>query len=242
MTKRLSSKTKPCLQTGVDLWAYAESSHVPLPEHGPGQQKRPHASSHRQIQLPIQQQIESWSKQGRVIPSSTPTVHLSFSEPKYGTLLKEKQKIQRFYANVSQGQFTSLYHQAKNSPGHTGQNFLSLLETRIDTVLFRSNFARSFFEARQMINHGHVLVDGHTVTSPSCLLAPAQVIHFPPSSYSILQSRSLWDQEGPFLEECLYLSIDMENLSCAFLYSPPLHEILYPFEINLDLLVRYFQS
>lgn len=84
----------------------------------------------------------------------------------YGTQLREKQKAKRFYG-LSEKQFRNTFNEAAKKRGATGQTFLVLLETRLDNVVFRLGLARSRPEARQMVSHGHVTVDGKKVDIPS---------------------------------------------------------------------------
>jgi small subunit ribosomal protein S4 len=84
----------------------------------------------------------------------------------YGLQLQEKQKAKAIYG-VAEGQFKRYFEEAERRPGNTGDNLLSLLERRLDNVVYRLGFARSRPMARQLVGHGHVLVDGERVDIPS---------------------------------------------------------------------------
>lgn len=84
----------------------------------------------------------------------------------YGTQLREKQKVKRIYG-VAERQFRRYYLMASRMPGNTGENFLSLLERRLDNVVFRLGFAKSRYQARQFVSHGHIRVNGRKVNIPS---------------------------------------------------------------------------
>jgi len=87
----------------------------------------------------------------------------------YGTRLREKQKVKRWYG-VLERQFQRFFQMAERQKGNTGENLLTLLERRLDSVLYWSGFALSRAHARQMIQHGHVLVNGRKVAIPSRLV------------------------------------------------------------------------
>jgi small subunit ribosomal protein S4 len=89
----------------------------------------------------------------------------------YGVQLREKQKVRRMYGLVER-QFASIMSRANRLKGPTGENLLSLLERRLDNVVFRLGFATSRAEARQLVRHGHFLVNGRRSTIPSTVLKP----------------------------------------------------------------------
>ncbi|MGH7985593.1 MAG: 30S ribosomal protein S4 [Candidatus Binataceae bacterium] len=96
-----------------------------------------------------------------------------FSE--FSIRLREKQKVKRIY-RLLEKQFAEYFEQAERMPGITGENLLVLLERRLDNVVYRLGFASSLAQARQLVRHGHIVVDGKVVTIPSFLLAVNQVV------------------------------------------------------------------
>src|ERR1044072_4174166 len=96
-------------------------------------------------------------------------------QSEYRLQLREKQKARRFYG-VLEGQFRTYYDKASRQPGVTGENLLRLLETRLDNVLVRLGFAASRRQARQLVGHGHWLVNGRRVDVPSYQVRPEDVI------------------------------------------------------------------
>ncbi len=96
-----------------------------------------------------------------------------FSE--FSIRLREKQKVKRIYGLLEK-QFAHYFELAERMPGITGENLLILLERRLDNVVYRLGFASSLAQARQLVRHGHVEVDGKSVTIPSYLLAVNQVV------------------------------------------------------------------
>ena len=99
----------------------------------------------------------------------------------YGQQLREKQKAKRYYG-VLQSQFRSYYEMAERRQGKTGENLLSILECRLDNVVYRLGFAMSRAEARQMVSHGHFTVNGRKVNIPSYQVKPGMVITLKESS------------------------------------------------------------
>ena len=93
----------------------------------------------------------------------------------YGQQLREKQKVKRIYG-VQEGQFHAYYEKADKMKGITGENMLSLLERRLDNVIFRMGIGASRAQARQLVNHGHFLVNGRKVNIPSYIIKVGDVI------------------------------------------------------------------
>ena len=108
---------------------------------------------------------------------SAPGVH-TWKRPKvseYGRQLREKQKIKRYYGLLDR-QFRVFFHRAERQKGNTGENLVVLLERRLDNIVVRGGFAISRQQARQMITHGHVTVNGHRVDRPSYVVKQGDII------------------------------------------------------------------
>ena len=102
-----------------------------------------------------------------------PTARLRLSD--YGIRLREKQKVKRIYG-VLEKQFRLTFERARKMPGNVGENLLTLLERRLDNVVYRLGFARSRREARQLVAHGHIRVNGRKVDIPSYTVKEGEVI------------------------------------------------------------------
>ncbi len=116
----------------------------------------------------------------------------------YRTHLREKQKVRRTYG-VSESQFRKYYDMAKTQRGATGENLLVLLERRLDNIVYRSGFAASRAEARQLVDHGHIVVNGRKSDVPSFLVKAGDEIKVKDKSKtldSITQSLELREQRG----------------------------------------------
>jgi len=102
----------------------------------------------------------------------------------YGMHLREKQKLRRIYG-ISERQFRRFFELAQRMPGVTGENLLSILERRLDNVVFRAGFAVNRNDARQLVAHGHIAVNGRKVTVPSYLLRVGDVVSVKASSQGL---------------------------------------------------------
>jgi len=111
---------------------------------------------------------------------------IKFSE--YGLQLREKQKIKRIYG-LQETQFRNTFENAENMKGVTGSNFISLLERRLDNVAYRSGFANSRNEARQLVRHGHLTINGKRVNIPSFLVKKGDVVEVTKTSQEVARIR-----------------------------------------------------
>ena len=108
----------------------------------------------------------------------------------YGTQLKEKQKV-RFMYGLNEKQFRKTFEDAGKLKGVHGENFLKLLESRLDNVVYRMGMAATRRAARQLVNHGHVLVDGNKVDIPSYRLRPGQVVSLKEKDKDMVDRKSV---------------------------------------------------
>ena len=117
----------------------------------------------------------------------------------YGQQHREKQRI-RFMYGVTERQFYNTFVKAQLAPGNTGHNFLFLLESRLDNVVYRMNIGRTRRAARQLVKHGHILVDGHKVDIPSFIVKPGSVITVKETSRNM-----------PAIKEALEATVSTKN-------------------------------
>ncbi|RMH04372.1 MAG: 30S ribosomal protein S4 [Nitrospirae bacterium] len=110
----------------------------------------------------------------------------------YSIQLREKQKLRRMYG-VLERQFRGLFRRAERQPGVTGENLLSLLERRLDNVVYRLGFAQSRRQARQLVTHGHVLVNGRKSNIPSMILSVGDVVELKDKSRQLLVVQAALD-------------------------------------------------
>jgi small subunit ribosomal protein S4 len=154
----------------------------------------------------------------------------------YGNQLREKQRARAIYGVLEQ-QFRRHYEEAERRPGMTGQNLLQILESRLDNVVYRLGFADSRKQARQLVRHGHILLDGRRTNIPSALVKPGSVIQVAPASrekeYFKIQAEVLAKKQVPN-----WLSLDVATLSGRVLSLPTRGEI--DTKINESLIVEFY--
>lgn len=154
----------------------------------------------------------------------------------YGLQLREKQKIKRLYGMLEK-QFRRYFEMAENMPGVTGDNFLQLLERRLDNVVYRLGFATSRSEARQFVLHGHILVDGSKVNIPSYQVAEGQVITVKEGSRNSKRFKEVFEFNED-LSPAKWLSNDLEKAEGKVLALPEREDIDYPVEDHL--IIEYY--
>ena len=110
----------------------------------------------------------------------------------YGLQLREKQTAKRYYG-VLEAQYANYYKEADRREGMTGENLMTLLESRLDNVVFRMGYARTRREARQIVDHKHVLVNGKCVNIPSYLIKAGDVIEIKESAKSMQRYKDILD-------------------------------------------------
>ena len=144
-------------------------------------------------------------------------------ESEYGMQLREKQKA-KFIYGVLEKQFRRYYERALRMPGVTGDNLMSLLECRLDNVVFRLGFARTRKEARQTVRHGHFTVNGRRVDIPSYLVKPGDVVAVGEKYRDLLPIKEALIQSERF-EVPGWLEVDIEKLSGNVLSVPTREQI-----------------
>ncbi|NLO48903.1 MAG: 30S ribosomal protein S4 [Clostridiales bacterium] len=149
----------------------------------------------------------------------------------YGQQLREKQKAKRYYG-LLESQFKGYFNMAVKKPGQTGENLLSLLESRLDNVVYRLGFAMSRPEARQLVTHGHFLINGRKVNIPSFLVKPGQVISIKESSRNLAKVKSVIEANS-FRQPPKWLDYDRNNLIAKVIAQPSKEDIDLPIEEHL---------
>jgi len=156
----------------------------------------------------------------------------------YGVQLREKQKLRRIYG-VLEGQFRSYYAEADRRKGITGENLLQLLECRLDNVAYRMGFGSSRTEARQIVRHNSILVNGKRVNVPSYQVRPGDEVQVAEASKSQLRIKGALEaaaQRG-FPE---WISVDVKALKGVFKAKPQRDEL--PATINESLVVELYSK
>ena len=149
----------------------------------------------------------------------------------YGNQLREKQKAKRYYG-VLESQFRSYFDMAERRQGQTGENLLSILECRLDNVVYRLGFAMSRAEARQMVSHGHFTVNGRKVNIPSYQVKPGMVITLKESSRGLEKIKANIEANA-FRPAPKWLEYDANNMIAKVIAVPARDDIDLPIEEHL---------
>lgn len=149
----------------------------------------------------------------------------------YGTQFREKQKVKRYYG-LLESQFKAYFELASTKPGVTGENMLSILETRLDNVVYRLGFGMSRAEARQLVVHGHFTVNGKRVNIPSYLVKPGMVIALKESSRSLEKIKANAEANA-FRQAPKWLEYDANNMIAKVVAQPTRDDIDLPIEEHL---------
>ena len=149
----------------------------------------------------------------------------------YGLQLREKQKAKRYYG-LLESQFHGYFEMAERRPGQTGENLLSILESRLDNVVYRLGFAMSRAEARQLVSHGHFTVNGRKVNIPSYLVKPGMVITLKDSSKGLDKIKGNVEANA-FRQPPKWLEYDANNLTAKVVAVPVREDIDLPIEEHL---------
>ena len=148
----------------------------------------------------------------------------------YGMQLREKQKVRRFYG-ISESQMTKYFIMADKMRGITGENLLKILELRLDNVVYRMGFASSRAEARQLVTHGHFLVNGAKVDIPSLILSAGDVVEVKERTRGSEKIKDLVaNHNGNTVK---WINIDLDQLKGSIVAEPTREDIDIPVEEHL---------
>jgi len=156
----------------------------------------------------------------------------------YGKQLNAKQQLKGYYGNISEKQFRKVFKEAAKKRGDAGENFIGLLETRLDIAIYRMNFVPTVFSARQFVNHKHVTVNGIYVNIPSYRLKDGDVIEVKESSKQIpmvIAASEAQEREVPEYLEC-----DIKNRKGKFIRIPTSAEVPYPVNMEVNLVIEFY--
>ena len=156
----------------------------------------------------------------------------------YGTQLEAKQKMKFYYGNINERQFRNVYRKAIQKKGNTTENLVGFLERRLDTIIYRAKFATTVFSARQLINHGHVKVNGKKVNIPSYLVSDKDTIELKDKSKELLVvAGALVSKEREIPD---YIQMDDKNKIAKLIRVPKFSEVPYPTIMEPNLVVEYY--
>ena len=160
-----------------------------------------------------------------------PKAQVRKKQSEYGMQLNEKQKV-KFIYGVLEKQFRLYYERAEKMPGITGENLLAILEQRLDNVVFRLGFAMTRREARQLVNHGHVTVNGRKVNLPSFQVKPGMVISLTEKGKSMQKVKENIE-DNAFRPAPKWIEYDKNNMTAKIVAVPARDDIDMPIEEHL---------
>ena len=149
----------------------------------------------------------------------------------YGLQLREKQKAKRYYGLLEK-QFHGYYEMAVKKTGKTGENLLSILESRLDNVVYRLGIGASRAEARQLVRHGHFLVDGKKVNIPSFLVKPGMILSVKESSRQLEKIKGNLEASSA-RRAPRWLELDASNYMAKIVAQPTKEDIDLPIAEHL---------
>jgi small subunit ribosomal protein S4 len=161
------------------------------------------------------------------------------TESDYAVRLREKQRLRAQYA-LREKQLARAYESARKAPGLTGEALVEDLETRLDAVILRSGFARTILQARQVVTHRHVLLDGKIVDRPSQRVQPGQTVMIKPKSQPTVpfQIAAAGAHRDVLPNVPGYLDVQLEKLTAVLVRHPKRVEV--PITCEVQLVVEYY--
>jgi len=156
----------------------------------------------------------------------------------YGIQLQAKQKLKSYYGNMNERQFRNTYKKAMMKKGDSAENLIGLLERRLDSVVYRAKLSTTIFSARQLINHGHIKVNGRKVNISSYQLQEEETIEIRDKSKQLaFIDIALASKEREVPE---YLQVDEKNKKVKFVRTPKFEEVPYPVVMEPNLVIEYY--
>ena len=171
--------------------------------------------------------------------NTIPGQHGNARRPKltnYGIQLQEKQRIRHTY-QLSEKQFYNTYLKASKKAGSAGENFLVMLESRLDNIVYRMGFARTRRASRQLVNHGHVLVDGKKVDIPSFQVKPGQVIEIRERAKNLSVINEALEAATATVD---FVEVNKDAMKGTYVRYPERKELFTAQEINELLVVEFY--
>ena len=156
----------------------------------------------------------------------------------YGIQLNAKQKLKSYYGNINERQFRNVYRKALKKKGDTTENLVGLLETRLDTIIYRAKFAPTVFSARQLINHGHIKVNKKKVNISSYTVKEDDLIEVKDKSKTLTIIEGCLSSKERDVPE--YIQHDSKNKTAKLVRVPKFADIPYPTVMEPKLVIEYY--
>jgi small subunit ribosomal protein S4 len=163
------------------------------------------------------------------------------SDSDFAVRLREKQRLRAQY-NIREAQLRRVFEEARTAPGLTGESLVELLEMRLDALVLRSGFARSMAQARQLVVHRHIMVNGQLVDRPSFRVKPGQMIHVKPRSEGMdpFQVAAAGAHQDVLPPVPGYLDVSIDTLQATLVRKPVREEV--PVTCDVQLVVEYYAA
>lgn len=156
----------------------------------------------------------------------------------YGIQLMAKQKLKGYYGGINERQFRKIYQEAARRKGDTSENLIGILESRLDTVIYRIGVANTIFAARQFVSHGHVMVNGKRVNIASFSVQEGDVVEVKEKSRQIASVIAALQEPERQVPE--YIEFDPKEFKAKFIRAPKLADVPYPVQMEPNLIVEFY--
>jgi len=156
----------------------------------------------------------------------------------YGTQLNAKQKLRGYYGNIGERQFRRYYQEAMRRKGNNGEILVQLLERRLDAVVYRMKFAATVFASRQLVNHGHILVNGKKVNISSYQVKDGDSIEVRGKAKQmtvVMAAAELAERDVPD-----YMTVDHKEMKGTFVRTPAMGDVPYPVQMEPNLVIEFY--
>jgi small subunit ribosomal protein S4 len=157
----------------------------------------------------------------------------------FGTQLRAKQKLKGYYGNITERQFRKIYTEAIRKKGDTSENLIGLLERRLDAVVYRLKFAPTVFSARQLVSHGHVMINGRRASIASMLVKEGDEIELNSKmreNVQVLEAAASQERQVPDYLEV----VDQKAFKGKFVRTPKLADVPYPVSMEPNLVIEFY--
>ncbi len=152
----------------------------------------------------------------------------------FGVQLRAKQTLKGYYGNINERQFRKIFAEANRLRGDTGENMIGLLERRLDAVMYRAKFAATPFAARQLVNHGHVKLNGRRLNIASALVKEGDVVELTAKATQMVPVIAA--TQSPERDVPDYLEVDHAKGTVKLTRTPKLSDVPYPVQMNPNLI------
>ena len=156
----------------------------------------------------------------------------------YGIQLFAKQKLKGYYGNISEKQFRRYFAEAERRKGDTGENLIGILESRLDAIVYRLKISPTVFAARQLVSHGHIMLNGKKCNIPSAMIKVGDIIELKEKSHNI--PMVLEAIESPERDVPDYCEVDHKKMKGSMTRVPLLEDVPYAAQMEPNLVVEYY--